>query len=115
MTLCLCLSSHHHNHPPSLPPLQLLVPTAKRVLTELGATSAHNLTLANQLGVELGSVQRQVNVKVDTVEGALWSVHALEILLQVLAAKIGGEGDDFLDSCNMSKITISTYIEQIIE
>jgi hypothetical protein len=55
--------------------------------------------LADQLSVEFGTVESEVNVKVDAVEGALRCVHALEVFLEVLAAKVGSEGNDLLDTC----------------
>lgn len=67
-------------------------------LSETRCAAAHNLALADELGVELRAVEREINVEVDAVEGALWSVHALEVLLEVLARQVGGEGDDFLDT-----------------
>jgi hypothetical protein len=54
--------------------------------------------LANELGVELGTVESKVDVEVHSVESTLRSIHALKVLLEVLAAEIGGECDDFLDA-----------------
>lgn len=34
-----------------------------------------------------------------TIEGSLRGVHALEVLLEVFAREVGGQGDDFLDAC----------------
>lgn len=68
-------------------------------LPEAGAAATHNLALADQLGAKLGAVEGQVNVKVDTVEGALRRVHALKVFFEVLARQVGREGDDFLDAC----------------
>jgi hypothetical protein len=67
--------------------------------------------LADQLGVELGTVQREVNVKVDTVEGALRCVHALEVLLEVLATEVGGEGDDFLDAYRQGNVALDMFLK----
>ena len=69
-------------------------------LPESRSTPAHNLTLANQLGIELGAIERQVDIKVHTVECALGCVHALEILLEILSAEVRGERDNFLDACD---------------
>jgi hypothetical protein len=52
-------------------------------LPEPRTTSPHHVPLAHQLGIELAAVQRQVDVKVDTVECALGRVHPLEVLLEV--------------------------------
>ena len=71
-------------------------------LPELGPAAAHDLVLADQLGAELTSVQREVDVKVYPVEDTLRCVHALEVGLEVLARQIRGEGDDFLDACTRS-------------
>lgn len=60
----------------------------------------HHLALAHQLGVELAAVEGEVDVEVDAVESALRGIHALEVLFQVLAAEIGRQGDDFLDTYN---------------
>jgi len=53
-------------------------------LSETGSAPTHNLALADQLGTEFGTVQREVDVEVHTVEGALRGIPALEVLLQVL-------------------------------
>lgn len=72
-------------------------------LSESGRAATHDLALADKLGVELGAVEGEVDVEVDTVEGALRRVHALEVLLEVLAAEIRGEGDDFFYACIKGK------------
>ena len=54
--------------------------------------------MANKLGVEFGAVESEVDVEVDAVEGALWGVHALEVLLEVLSRQVRSERDDFLDT-----------------
>ena len=54
-------------------------------LSEAGSAATHDLALANQLGAELGTVQRQVDVEVYPVERALRGVHAFEVLLKVLS------------------------------
>jgi hypothetical protein len=69
------------------------------VLPEPCRAAAHDLALANELGVELRPVKREVDVEVNAVEGALGSVHALKVLLEVLAAEVRGECDDLLDAC----------------
>ena len=53
--------------------------------SEASSAAAHNLSLAYKLGTELGAIQRKVDVEVDAVEGALRSIHSLEILLEVLS------------------------------
>jgi hypothetical protein len=68
------------------------------LLSESCRTSAHDFALANELGVEFGTVEGEVDVEVHSVEGTLRSVHALKVLLEVLAAEVGGECDDFLDA-----------------
>ena len=67
-------------------------------LSESRCAAAHDLALAHQLGVELGAVEREVDVEVDAVEGALWGVHALEVLLEVLSRQVRSERNDFLDT-----------------
>ena len=54
--------------------------------------------MTNEFGVELGAVESEVDVEVHSVESTLRSVHALKVLLEVLAAEVGGECDDFLDA-----------------
>jgi len=68
------------------------------LLSETCGTSTHDFALANELGVELGAIEGEVDVEVHSVESALGSVHALKVLLEVLAAEVGGECDDFLDA-----------------
>ena len=65
---------------------------------EPSGTPAHDLALANELGIEFATVKGEVDVKVDTIEGALWSIHTLEIFFQVLAGEIRGQGNDLLDT-----------------
>ena len=67
-------------------------------LSEPRRATTHDLALADKLGVELGSVEREVDVEVYAVEGALWGVHTLEVLFEVLPREIGGESDNFLDA-----------------
>ena len=77
--------------------------TPRRHATKLpkpGGAAAHDLALAHELGVEFRTVEGEVDVKVDAVEGTLGRVHALKVLFEVLAGEIGGEGDDFLDAYN---------------
>jgi hypothetical protein len=73
-------------------------PTCNKKLPEPGCAATHDLSLAHKLSVELGTVQCEVDIEVDTVEGTLGRVHALKVLFEVLAREIGGEGDDFLDT-----------------
>lgn len=47
--------------------------------------AAHDLALADKLSVEFGTVERQVDVEVDAVEGALRGVHAFKVLFEVFA------------------------------
>ena len=54
--------------------------------------------MTNELGVEFRAVESEVDVEVNSVEGTLRRVHALKVLLEVLAAEVGGECDDFLDA-----------------
>jgi hypothetical protein len=67
-------------------------------LSESGGTSAHDFALAHKFSVEFRAVEGEVDVEVDTVECALWRIHALKVLFEVFAAEVGGEGDDFLDA-----------------
>src|SRR5689334_5243522 len=68
-------------------------------LSEPRRAAAHDLALTHQLSVELRSVQREIDVKVDAVECTLWCIHAFEILFKVLAGEIGCQCDNFLDTC----------------
>ena len=68
------------------------------ILSKTIREAAHDLALADELGVEFGAVQCQVDIEVDTVESSLWRVHAFEVLLEILARKLGGKSDDFLDT-----------------
>lgn len=70
----------------------------KEHLPELRRTASHNLSLADKFGTQFRTVEREVDIEIDTIECSLWSVHTLKVLLQVLAAEIRGEGDDFLDA-----------------
>lgn len=54
-------------------------------LSEASTAAAHNLALAHQLGAKLRAIERQVDIKVDTVKGSLWRVHALKVFFEVLA------------------------------
>jgi hypothetical protein len=60
----------------------------KAFLPEPSRAATHDLTLADELSVELGSVEREVNVKVDAVECALRCVHTLKIFFEVLSREI---------------------------
>jgi hypothetical protein len=53
-------------------------------LPESRSAAAHNLPLANELGTEFGSIEREVDIEVHPVKGSLRGIHALEILLEVL-------------------------------
>ena len=55
--------------------------------------------MADELGVELGAVECEVDIEVDAIECALWSVHALEVLFEVLSAEVGCQGDNLLYAC----------------
>ena len=66
--------------------------------SESRGTPTHDLALTDQLGIELAPVQRQIDVKVDTIEGTLRGVHSLKILFQIFARQIRREGHDFFDS-----------------
>lgn len=72
---------------------------AGRRLPEFGPAPTHHFALADKLCAEFTTIQCEVNVKVHSVKSTLRRVHALEIGLQVLTGQIGGEGDDFLDTC----------------
>lgn len=69
------------------------------LLSESRRATTHDLALANQLSIEFGTVEREIDVEINSVECALRCVHALEVFLQILAAEIGSEGDDFLYAC----------------
>lgn len=63
-------------------------PSGAQALPEAGRAATHDLALTHELGVELRAVQGEVDVEVDAVEGALGSVHALEVLFEVLSAEV---------------------------
>jgi len=67
-------------------------------LPKPGRAATHDLALADELGVELGAVEREVYVKVDAVKSALRGVHALKVLFEIFAREVRGKGDDFLDA-----------------
>jgi hypothetical protein len=58
------------------------------LLPEPRRAATHDLALAHELSVELGPVERKVNVEVDAVEGSLRGVHALKVLLEVFAREV---------------------------
>lgn len=77
------------------------------VLPEAGCATTHDLTLANELGVEFATVEGEENVEVDacmklsassvsalknqarlTVESALRRVHALEVFFEILTREV---------------------------
>ena len=70
-----------------------------RPLSETGSAATHDLPLTDEFSAELGPVQSQVNIEVDSVESALRGVHALEVLLEVLAGQVRSQGDDFFYTC----------------
>jgi hypothetical protein len=53
-------------------------------LPKAGGAATHDLALADKLGVELGSIEREVDVEVYAVKGTLWGIHAFEVLFEVL-------------------------------
>lgn len=81
------------------PLLPACLTQAGRCLPKLGPAPTHHFALTDKLCAELATVQREVDVKVHSVKSTLGCVHALEIGLQVLTGQIGGECDDFLDTC----------------
>jgi hypothetical protein len=48
-------------------------------------TPTHHLTLTHQLGIELGPVEREIDIEVNAVKRALRRVHALKVLFEVFA------------------------------
>jgi hypothetical protein len=54
-------------------------------LPEPSCAATHDFTLANELGVELGAIEREVNVKVDAVKSALGRVHAFKVFFEVFS------------------------------
>jgi hypothetical protein len=63
--------------------------------------------LADELGVEFRTVQSKINVEVDAIEGSLGGVHALKVLLEVLAAEVRGKSNDFLDAFSVTLVTVT--------
>lgn len=80
----------------------------KTNLSKSGSTPAHNLTLANQLGIKLTSVKREIDIEVHSVECSLRCIHSLEIFLQVLPRQVRCKSDDFLDSCKILLVIAQT-------
>ena len=72
------------------------------LLSESCRAPTHDLALAYQLSIELAAVEGEIDIEVDAVEGALRGIHALEVLLKVLAREVGRQGDDFLDAYTMN-------------
>lgn len=68
-------------------------------LSEPGCATTHDLALAHKLSVELGAVEREVDIEVYTVESTLGGIHPLKVLLEVLSREVRRESDDFLDTC----------------
>lgn len=68
-------------------------------LSEPCRAATHDLALANKLGIEFRPIEREVDVEVDTIEGSLRCVHALEILFEILPAEIRRESNNFLNAC----------------
>ena len=101
---CSCCRNKNKNNEHDICNSSVFIPISNafpcHILSESCPTPSHNLALAYQLSTELGAVQRQVNVEVDPIEGALWCVHTLEVLFQVLARQIRCERDNLLDSCS---------------
>jgi hypothetical protein len=58
------------------------------LLSESCSAAAHNLSLADQLCAELGTVESQVDIKVNTIEGTLRRIHSFKILLKILPGEI---------------------------
>jgi hypothetical protein len=81
-------------------------------LSEARSTSTHDLALTHELGVELGTIKREVNVKINAVKCTLGRVHAFEVLFQVLAAKVGRESDNFLDAYNKVLVLWSHRVDK---
>lgn len=67
-------------------------------LSEPGRAAPHDFALTYEFGAEFGAIEGEIDVEVDAVEGALWGIHALEVLLEVLPAEIRGQGDDLFDA-----------------
>jgi hypothetical protein len=57
---------------------------ARTHLPEPSRAATHDFALANELGVEFRTVESKVDVKVDAVKCALWSVHAFKVFFEVL-------------------------------
>lgn len=81
---------HPHPHPRPL--------AAKSSSSEARRATTHDLALTNELGVKFRAVESEVNVKVDAVKGALWCIHALKVLFEILPREVRCECDDFLDA-----------------
>ena len=56
-----------------------------RRLPESSCAATHDFALADELGVEFGAVEREVDVEVDAVESALRGVHAFKVFFEVLS------------------------------
>jgi hypothetical protein len=82
------------------------------LLSESCGTSAHDFALTNELGVEFGTVESKVDVEIHSVEGALGCVHALKVLLEILAAEVRGKRDDFLDAWGLLLVTLPVKLDK---
>jgi hypothetical protein len=54
-------------------------------LPKASSATAHDLTLANKFGIKLGSIEREINVKVDTVKSTLGGIHAFKVFFEILS------------------------------
>jgi hypothetical protein len=52
--------------------------------------TAHDFALADKFGIELRSVECEVDVEVDAVKGTLGRVHAFKVFFEVLPGKVRG-------------------------
>jgi hypothetical protein len=55
------------------------------VLLESSCAATHDFALADQFGVEFGSVKGQVDVEIYSVECTVGGIHAFEIFFEVFA------------------------------
>ena len=61
---------------------------SKTKLPESGRATTHDFALADKLGVEFRSVEREVDIEVYAVKGSLGCVHAFKVLFEVLSRQI---------------------------
>lgn len=55
------------------------------LLPKSSCATAHNFSLADELSIEFGPVEGEIDVEVDAIEGTLGCIHAFKVLFEVLS------------------------------